>query len=265
MRWAATAARSSFDADQARMLPVPWTKLSKVLRPKGGNTMVVLSAPGVGKTTFLLNWAAQSGARTLFCSADTSPQDTTVQLAAMATNQERKLVESRMLSSMAWRVEYATAIFHRYPNLVVDFSPRPSMEQIGDRAHALTELWGDTPQFIVMDTASNVAMADMSNNASWQGVWLSAIRLARQFNAVFCFAHHVKQGPARSGRLPPEMSDGLWGCDQFPEFVMGLWNPDPGQIKLIVRKNRTGVKDVPVAFDTDLATSRVDDRQEAQA
>lgn len=259
MRWAAVATSSSWEEDTAKPLPIPWEKLANVIRPKGGNTAVIIAAPGIGKTTFLLNWAAKARIPTLYLSADTSAQDITAQLGSLVSGHDRRTVESRLIESTTWRREYAQAIKAAYPNLVLDFSPRPTMLDIRQKGLALTELWGITPQMIVMDTASNVAMKDMSDNAEWQRVWLQAIQLARDLNAVFVFAHHVKQGLARSGRMAPEMSDALWGADQFAEFVLGLHEPTAGTRTLTVRKNRTGPKDVPVKLVADLAHADVRD------
>lgn len=257
MRWAAAATQSAWEEGNARPVVVPWTKLGKVIKPKGGNCGVVIAAPGVGKTTFMLNWAVKSGMKTLYISSDTSPHDITAQLGALATGQERRMVEERLNATSTWRREYAKAIYAKYPNLVLDFTPRPSMRDIRNKALALTELWGVPPELIIMDTASNVAMKDMGNNADWQAVWLQAINLARDLNAFFMFAHHVRQGAARSGRIAPELNDGLWGCDQFPEFVMGLHMERSSELTLTVRKNRGGPKDVPVRFSVNFPQAEV--------
>lgn len=259
MRWAATATKSAWEEDSARPVPVPWEKLNSVIKPKGGNIGIVMSAPGVGKTTLLLNWAVHSNMKTLFISSDTSPHDITAQLGALATGHERRLVEQRLMGGHTWRQEYSRAIYDKYPNIVLDFAPRPSMADIRAKAIALTELWGEAPEMIVMDTASNVMMKEMDSNAEWQRVWLQSREIARSLNAFFMFAHHVKQGPARSGRVAPDLNDGLWGCDQFPEFVLGLHAERTDQMTLTVRKNRGGKKDVPVRLDADLARAKVSD------
>lgn len=259
MRWAAAATQSAWEEGNARPIAVPWEKLAKVIKPKGGNVGVLIAAPGQGKTTVLLNWVVKTGAKCLYISADTSAHDMTSQLGALATGHNRRLVEERLTESATWRKEYAKAIFAKYPNLVLDFSPRPTMKDIRYKVLALTELWGETPEVIIMDTASNVAMDDMANNAEWQRVWLSAISLAREANAFFVFAHHVRQGDARGGRIAPQMNDGLWGSDQYPEFVIGLHTPNAGEVMLTVRKNRTGPKDVPIRLKVSFPLAKVED------
>lgn len=263
MRWGAHATKDAWSETNASVLPVPFEKLSKIIRPKGGNCGILIAAPSCGKTTFLLNWVVKAGVKVLYISSDTSPHDLTSQLASLATGEKREVVEKRLRTSQTWRSEYAEAISSKYPNIVVDFTPSPSMHRIRMKAIALAEVWGVPPEMIVMDTASNVEMKDMGDNAEWQRVWLESISIARELNSFFMFAHHVKQGPARSGRVAPEMSDGLWGCDQFPEFVFGLHAPMANRVVFTVRKNRGGMRDVPVNFHADFSRSNLEEEKAA--
>ena len=248
-------------ATNTKPAPVPFEKLGSIIKPRGGNCGIVIAAPGVGKTTFLLNWMVKGNIRALYLSADTSPHDLTAQLGSLATGETRNQVEKRLAQSKTWRKEYGNHISTRFPNLVLDFSSQPRMGQIESRIGALTELWGQAPEIVVMDTASNVFMEDMGSNAEWQKVWLRAIEIARTFNLFWMFAHHVKVGPARGGRTAPEMNDGLYGSDQFAELVMGLHTPRPHKMDLTVRKNRTGAKDVRVRFDTDFAKADISEEE----
>lgn len=257
MKWAATACQTTWEEEGGRHINVPFGKLSKVIRPKGGSTAVVMAGPGVGKTMLLLNWAAMSGMRTLYVSADTSAQDITVQMAALACDHPRSIVEERLASSEQWRADYAVAIFEKFPHMVFDFAQRPSTLDVRNKVAALTELWGSAPEFIVIDTASNIAKKENDSNGEWQRVWLESIAIARDFNSFLLFAHHLRMGLARNGRHAPELTDGLWGSDQFPEFVMGLHSERANEITLTVRKNRSGPKDVPVKFDVDFTKASV--------
>lgn len=257
MRWAAQATQDVWHVSNTAPAPIPFERLGKIITPRGGNCGIVIAAPGVGKTTWLLNWVTKSNARTLYMSADTSPHDLTGQLGALATGEERSKVEQRLTSSPTWREQYGQHISTTFPNLVLDFSSQPRMDDIENRVGALTELWGEAPQIVVMDTASNVFMEDKGSNAEWQAVWLQAIEIARTFNLFWLFAHHVKVGPARGGKVAPEMNDGLWGSDQFAEIVMGAHIPRPGFVDVTVRKNRTGKKDVKVRFAADFASAEM--------
>jgi replicative DNA helicase len=261
VRWVADATQSAWREDQARAIPVPWRRLAKLIRPKGGNVGIVIAAPGVGKTTLLLNWVAKSNLKTLYLSMDTSPMDITAQMASMVTGHERVIVERRMMESEEWRRDYAQAIYGQVPNFVVDFSPSLSVDQIRAKAESMAELWCETPELIVIDTASNIAMRDMGENAEWQRVWMQTKELARELNSFAILAHHVKAGPVKSGRVQPELSDGLWGCEQFPEFVFGLHAPSNHELILSLLKNRGGVKNVSVHLDAQLQLAQINDRE----
>lgn len=259
MRWASVATFQSWEDENARKIEVPWRKLSKVIRPRGGNVGVIIAAPGVGKTTLGLNWVNQTNARTLYCSADTNPADVTAQLASMVTGHDRVIVEKRLEANDEWKKEYANAVYRSNPNLVVDFDPSPSTRSIWEKSVALTELWAATPEVVVIDTASNIEMSDRGDNAEWQRVWLACKDLARNLNSFVLLMHHVRQGEAASGRLAPEMSDGLWGSNKFPEFVLGLHTASPTELVVTVRKNRSGKKDVPVRLRAQLEKSIISD------
>ena len=263
MRWAAEVTQQSWTPTASGILtPIPFRKMSRIMRPHGGNVGVVIAAPGVGKTTFLLNWAVKSGARTMYLSPDTSPQDLTSQLGALASGSPRKEVEDRLLSSASWRREYGRHIAREFPNLVLDFTASPSMTSIDEKVDALTELWAATPQIVVIDTASNIEMKDSSDNAEWTKVWLSSVEIARKYNLFVVLAHHVKQGAAAGGRVAPQMNDGLWGCDKFAEFVIGLHTPGPKLMAATIRKNRSGPKDVPIQFVTDLSRAEIREKEQ---
>jgi len=257
MNWASVATYQSWTEENSRKIQVPWNKLSKIIRPRGGNVGVIIAAPGVGKTTFGLNWVNRTNARTLYVSADTNPTDVSAQLASMITGDERIIVEKRLETSNEWKTEYSKAVFERNSNLVLDFDPSPSIQSVWDKAIALTEMWAMTPEMIVIDTASNIEMSDKGDNAEWQRVWLACKDIARNLNSFVLLMHHVKQGDAASGRVAPQMADGLWGSDKFPEFVLGLHAPNPSELVMTVVKNRSGKKDVPVRLRPELERARI--------
>lgn len=261
MEWAATAAQTSWGRSQARELPVPWPSLDRLLTPRGGNTIVVLAAPGVGKTAFALNWAARSGARTLYASADTDRLLMTSQLAALATGDSRTTVEDRMARSTTWRTEYAEAVKSLFPNLVVDFDSAPSIATVVAKSEALTELWGETPELVVLDTASDVAK-DGDEFQGWQKLWLNVREASRYLGCVFMLLHHVSQGPAAGGQSAPKLNDGMYKADQFPEMLLGLHESATNEITVSALKNRGGRKGVAMQLIADHAHGRLDDARE---
>lgn len=262
MKWAASATKHAWGQDSGTTIPVPWRVLDNVIAPKVKNTGIVIAAPSVGKTTFLLNWVTQARIRALYISSDTTEHDLTTQIGALSQGHLRSEVEQRLRSSETWRDLYATRIAELYPNLVLDFTPSPTMGSIEQKVRGLVELWARPPQMVIQDTASNVDMEDKGDNAEWQRVWLSAKQIARQYGLFWCFAHHVKQGPAKDGDRAPVMSDGLWGSHQFAEYVLTLHNPNPRSMVVTVRKNRMGKRDVAVPLRAEWERALIHDQPE---
>ena len=200
---------------------------------------MLIAAPGVGKTAFALNWAAWSSALTLYVSADTDPKLMTAQLAAMATGQARGLVEERLSRSRAWREAYIDAIRHKFPHLVMDFTANSRIDVVAAKAEALTEVWGETPQLIVLDTASDIEKPG-SDYKAWDQTWRDIRTLTRYLNCVVLVAHHVKAGPAANGDRAPEQGDGEYKADKYAEIVLGLHRPTGNTLRVSVLKNRGG-------------------------
>lgn len=258
MQSAAAAIGDGWDEGKVRPLLVPWPQLARVIRPIGGQQVVVAAAPSVGKTMFAGNWAAESGAHTLYMSADTDQRTWTKNMAALATGHETTIVDRRLERSRSWRLQYMEAVQDRFPNLYADFASGPSIPSVLHRAEALTEVWGSTPELVVIDTATDVQRQG-EDYASWRKNWIAYRGLARYLNAVVMLLHHVKDGPARNGDAEPAQSSAKYGADEFAEIMLGLWRPggDPTRLTVSVLKNRAGLRQVRVPFAAEYARGRV--------
>lgn len=248
MQWGASAVRSAWSEATHRELPCPWPTLGRHVRPGAGQQVMLVADPGVGKTAFAVNWATRSGARTLYCSPDTDPELMTLQLASLATGHERSVAEERLKTSNSWRALYSQAIQERFPNFVLDSSSAPSVESIGEQAEALTELWGETPQLIVIDTASDIAKRGRDWEA-WEETWQDCRVLARFFKSVVMLAHH-KNGHGQ----------GSMNADRFAEMVLDLRKSNGDEITAEVIKNRGGKAHFQVHFAADFPHARIEER-----
>lgn len=257
MLWAATATRRSWTDDRPQRFVLPWPSVAEWVAPMGGQHMMLLSAPGVGKTTFALNAAAYSGAATLFLSMDTDARLVTEQLAALATGEDRATIRRRLARPL-WQESYARAIRRMFPHLVLDFPTAPEVGDVADRAEAVTEVWGTTPDLIVLDVASNLARQG-DDYGSWQQLWSDIQRLSRVFGSTLLVAHHVKEGPAAGGTVAPSLNDGQYKPHQFAEIVLGLHAPSPAEVTVTVLKNRGGRKDLRFGLVADLAHAQLRD------
>ncbi len=199
---------------------------------------MIVADPGTGKTALCVNWAALSGARTLYCSADTDPRVMTLQLACLASGHSRQLVTSRLTTPGPWSGLYARAIQNRFPNFILDFSSAPSLPFVGEQCEALTELWGRTPELIVLDTASDVRRrADGWDG--WEELWLAGRDLARDFGTVVVWAHHKNK-----------VGQGAMNANRFTEIVIDM-KGGFGLVDLNIIKNRNGRSNVRTALVAD--------------
>lgn len=255
MQWASSGVTSAWAKESVR-LPVPWDALGAHVRPRGGQNVVLLAAPGVGKTTVSLNWAARANLRTLYCSADTDPETATEQLASLATGHLRTTVEDRLATSATWRSWYADAVRAKYPNLVMDYSGAPRLGVIAEKMEALTEVWGACPELLVLDTASDV-QRDQPGFDGWQRQWLACREMARFFGCVIVHNHHIRSGAAATGRVKPSLDDGMYKPEQFAEMILGLYTPGAGELGIAVLKNRGGRSGFVVHLRTELERALV--------
>lgn len=248
---------ASWQQALASPLAVPWKTLQKVIQPLPSQVVIVLAAPGVGKSTLAIQWAGLSNARTLYVSADQDPMTTSLQLACLATGHQRELITQR-LADETWRQAYSQAVQDRFPNLVLTFSSSPTIESVAHRAEALTEVWGVTPELVVIDTGSNVQKGG-SDYAHWQKLWLDCGQLADTFKSVALVAHHLHSGPVSSGQVRPGLNDGQYRPEQFAEIVLALHRASGTQVEVTVLKNRGGRSQVSIPLYANYAYSRLDE------
>lgn len=192
-------------------------------------------------------------------SADTDSRLLTEQIAAWSTGETRE-VAAKGLQSDDHRSLYLDAMEYHCPDLYVDFAAGPSLAGISDRCIALTEAWGETPQLIVLDTATDI-QKEGDDYSGWKTLWLQLREMSRYFDSTIISAHHVKDGLARDGKMPPRQSDGKYGADEFAEIVLGLHKEGygDGNLSLTVLKNRGGKNDVRVHFQAEYDRATVEE------
>lgn len=258
MQFAASVPRNAWAEGAVRSLPVPWPSIASVMSPRGGQCVIVMAAPGVGKTMFTAQWVAQARMPTLYCSADTGPKDMSAMLASLATGHLKDDVEQRMTDSARWSQTYADAIRHSYPHLVMDFASAPRLDMVAEKAEALCDVWGEPPAVVVIDTASDIARTG-EGFEGWQDTWLACRDLSRYFNATFIMNHHVKQGPAASGNVAPTQGDAMYKADQFAEIVASLHRGSANEVIFTILKHRGGKSQVPFPLKTEYERARLID------
>jgi hypothetical protein len=227
---------------------MPWPKLGEIIEPGPGHLVMVLGAPGVGKSAFALKWALDAGGPALVISQDTDlPTQAARTVSALAGVRHSEVVndldrwENFLSSNMK-----SLPLMYDYPI---------ASDDIGQLIVASEEFFGITPAMVVIDVFKNVV-----REKSYEG-YINAIeelhRAARRYGTCILLLHHVnRQGRNASGVKPIRLDDGQYGGEGDAEIVLGIWSPkgeidplygwkefyDP-VMRVSVLKNRFGAKD----------------------
>jgi len=261
MRTGAGALTNSW-AKTLKQIRVPFPSLARVVELYAGESIVVIAAPGVGKTLFALNFAAQSGAKTLYLSADTSERNVSLNLAAMATGELKEDIKKAIKETNPDYREaikdYEAEIRKAFPNLIVDNSPSISLEAVVQKSYALADIWGDYPELLVLDIATNIERPS-DDYGSWDQLWNQIKMVARHLGCGVLVLHHVKEGYAANGNVAPQLSDGQYKPHKHLEIELGLYRPGPHEFRVIVLKNRDGKDQVTIPMVMDYPTATLID------
>ena len=111
------------------------------------------AAPGVGKSTLALALALKMKVPTLYISADTNAHTMAMRLASMISGKNQTDVEQLLNSDLGW----TRAVLAKASHIVWSFESAPSLQDIDEEVQAFEELWGCSPQLIVVDNLMDVA------------------------------------------------------------------------------------------------------------
>lgn len=229
---------------------VPWPGLGEIIQPGPGHLVMMLGAPGVGKSALSLYWGLNVGGPAVIVSQDT---DLTTQAARTCAAFTGVSMETVKQDIPRWQ-SYLRANVRQLP-LMYDHPIKSS--DVSDLVYAAEEYYGETPAVVVIDVLKNVVA-----EKSYEG-YITAIedlhRAARRHGTCIFVLHHVnRQGRNASGTKPVRLDDGQYGGEGDAEIVLGLWTPkwqedpiNPGQwiplldptLRVSVLKNRFGRKD----------------------
>lgn len=224
---------------------VPWEGLSRWITPGPGHLIVVLGAPGVGKSAFSLVWALKLGEPSLIVSLDsdlaTQAARTASALTGVAFHDIRRNVPE-------WQ-RYLNTVRRELP-MVIDYPLL--VDDVDSLVSASEEYFGQFPKLVVIDNLKDVVAGE--GYEGHREALRELHRVARKFHTTVLILHHINRASkGGEGNWPPTLRDGQYAGEQDAEFVLGLWHRPEVLNKLWVRvlKNRFGQRNQDVALTLD--------------
>lgn len=167
-----------------------------------GEVTLIGAEPGVGKTALALwmaeKWVHAHGLRGLYFSADSSELVVAARLVAMTEGVTWTDAERRILNGDA----YINSVLEGLNPLRFCFDPDISLLSIEQEVEAFVELWGDTPDFIVIDNLTDVDGQNEDEFGGLRRIMKVMKYLARESGAAVIVLHHTSEG-ATSDPCPP--------------------------------------------------------------
>lgn len=263
---------------KGKPVTVPWTGLGAYVKPRTGTLMAVAAAAGVGKSNFALDFAAHLAAPTLYVSLDTTLVDQGLRLTAKSTGQTIDEIQMGHDTDLEGWIERWEPVVENlgYPIRFVDISA--GAKAIGEMVAAEAEYLGEPPLLTIVDNVSDLVEGEESGQ-EFARIFRELNHVAKEQNTFVMGLHHIRRKPPGNkrpckkcgygederdqGTEPVHMSDILYGGDRAVQYLLGLWAPSPGKLRVGVLKNRMGPSNpnggLYVTLHADLARSRLEE------
>ena len=252
--WSATNTR-------ATPLPQVWTDLdSKQIKFRRGQVCMVAAAPNAGKSMFALVYALRAKVPTLFFSADTDTATVMIRVAAALAGHTQQTVERNLDTNPKYYDRYLEGMSH----IQWVFDSSPSLDDIELEVKAYVELFGISPELIVIDNLMNVVAEHENEWAGLRQIMMELHDMARKTEACVMVLHHVsEQGEYGDTTTPPARRAIHGKVSQLPSLILTLgYSPTEGTLRVAPVKNRFGPMyanaNEHVALAVDYATCRIE-------
>jgi KaiC/GvpD/RAD55 family RecA-like ATPase len=181
---------------------------------------MIAGQPGAGKSLIAL-WLAlgwvQQGLRGIYFSADSAELGQASRALAMSTmNLSVREAEVLLESESEWAVEQMAQL----NNLCWSFEDDLSYENIDAEVRAFVELWGTTPDFIIVDNLTDVEGQAEDEWATQRRALKALVQLARGTDSATVVLHHTSEdGRSKEDPCPPRSA--IQGkCSQKPALIL---------------------------------------------
>ena len=246
----------------AKPLPTVWKALeSKEIKFRRGQVCMVAAAPNAGKSMFALVYAIQAKVPTLFFSADTDVATVWLRAIAHVSGHSQQTVENQINHNPRFYDGYVDKISH----IQWAFDSSPNLDDIEDEIKAYIELYGISPELIVVDNLMNVVAETDNEWAGLRQIMVELHDMARKTDACVMVLHHVSEQTEYGSMMEPPHRRSIQGkVSQLPALILTLgYNPFEHTLRVAAVKNRFGKHSVDgrdfVGLFVNFATCQIGD------
>lgn len=190
---------------------------------------MIAGQPGAGKSLVAL-WMAlgwvREGLRGIYFSADSAELGQASRALAMSTvNLSIREAEELLEREDAWAIEKLAEL----NNLAWSFEDDLSYENIDAEVQAHLELWGEYPEFIIVDNLTDVEGQAEDEWATQRRALKALVQLARQTDSAVVVLHHTSEdegGKEHPWLCPPRKAI-MGRCSQKPALILTIADRGP--------------------------------------
>lgn len=163
--------------------------------------------PEAGKSLIALwhavKWVTNNGLRGIYFSADSAELGQAARALAMKTmNLPARTAEAMIEQEDPWAIEQMRGL----NNLSWSFEDDLSYDNINEEVEAFVELWGTTPDFIIVDNLTDVEGQAEDEFGTLRRAMKALTQLARAADAALIVLHHTSEDPKLAGDPCPPRS-----------------------------------------------------------
>ena len=218
------------------------------IKIRQGQLHMVTGLPGRGKTMFALWYAIKSGLNSLYFSFDSDEGTVSNRAAAILT--DRTVDEVRQMRDTPAVVEIEDVLMDMQQRVRFNFSGTPTMDDVYEETEAWVELFGTTPDLIVVDNLLNLRGGSDSEFTALRDSMAALHGLARETDAAVMVLHHVNSSllnaQSKSVRIeenkPAHYGAIMGQVGQLPESIYSV-ALDGTRFHIAAVKNRDGIAD----------------------
>lgn len=228
-------------AQEGRSLPSAFNALESVgAKVRYGQVALIVGGPGAGKSAFALEWAMRAQVPTLYFSADSDRLTLGTRIGASITRQLTDDVEAGLTGPD--RAQWHKLIDEKTSHMWFDWTPSPSLDDLGDELYAYATVTGQWPGLIVIDNLKNIYGEDGADHERYNATISHLNEFAREYGSAVICLHHAT-GAYEDGYTPIPLSGLLGKTGKDATLVLTLHRADENLMGVSVVKNRVGKAD----------------------